>query len=105
MSRTRNVILESARKKIFFTRHALDQMNKPERFISPAEVQSVIFEGEIIEDYPEDSRGPSCLMAGFGIAKRLVHVVCSPKDDYLAVITAYLPNEEGWLPPDFKKRR
>ncbi len=100
-----DLVLQKARDKIFFTRHALDQMNKPERLISPSEVQSVIFEGEIIEDYPEDSRGHSCLMAGFGMAKRPVHVVCAPQDDYLAVITTYLPSEEEWIPPDFKKRR
>ena len=24
------------------------------------------------------------------------HVVCSPKEDYLAIITAYLPDPEQW---------
>ena len=35
---------------------------------------------------------------------RPVHVVCSPKDDYLAIITAYLPDEREWA-AGFRKRR
>ena len=35
---------------------------------------------------------------------RAVHVVCSPKADYLAVITAYLPEPAQWS-PDFRERR
>ena len=33
-----------------------------------------------------------------------VHVVCSPKEDYLAVITAYLPDEAQWL-AGFRERK
>jgi hypothetical protein len=32
-----------------------------------------------------------------------IHVVCSPKDEYLAVITAYRPDPEQWS-QDFRKR-
>ena len=64
--------------------------------IAPAEVRQVIDYGEVIEDYPQDPRGHSCLMLGFGFQDRPVHVVCSPKDEYLAIITAYLPDPEEW---------
>ena len=37
-------------------------------------------------------------------AKRWVHVLCAPKDEYLALVTAYLPDEEEWG-PDMKTRR
>jgi len=43
--------------------HALYQMNLPERMITKEEV---ILNGEIIEDYPDDIRGHSCLMMDFG---------------------------------------
>lgn len=92
----RRQVLDAARKQIVFTRHALDQMNKPERLISPSDVKSVVFEGIIIENYPDDARGASCLLAGEVAGGRMVHVVCSPKSDYLAVITAYLPNPAEW---------
>ena len=64
--------------------------------ITTGEVRSVISEGEVIEDYPEDSRGHSCLILGEGEDGRRIHVVCSPKEDYLAIITAYLPAPDMW---------
>ncbi len=33
-----------------------------------------------------------------------IHVVCSPKKDYLAVMTAYLPQPDQWA-PDYRRRR
>jgi len=57
-------IREIANKRILFLPHALQQMARPDRMILEEEVQEVIFTGEIIEDYPEDIRGHSCLMSG-----------------------------------------
>lgn len=36
--------------------------------------------------------------------RRQVHVVCSPKVEYLAVITAYLPDADQWS-SDYRMRR
>jgi hypothetical protein len=58
----------------------------------------------VIENYPEDARGHSCLILGFGKNERPVHVVCSPKEDYLAIITAYLPDSNEWE-QNFKTRK
>jgi hypothetical protein len=71
--------------------------------ITAAEVKRVIETGEIIEDYPEDVRGHSVLILGWGDGMRAIHVVCSPKDQYLTIITAYLPDQEEWS-ADFTKR-
>ncbi len=79
-------------------------MNHPEWMRNILEVRKVIFEGEIIEDYPEDSRGHSCLMLGFGDEGRPLHIVCAPKDEYLAIITAYIPSEDEWN-KGFRSRR
>ncbi len=73
-------------------------MSRPDRMITVEEVRSVVLRGEIIEDYPEDARGHNCLMLGMGDSGRAVHVVCAPKDDYLAIITAYLPEKNEWSP-------
>ena len=97
-------IREAAGKKILFLPHALRQMNRPERMISTAEIRMVIEQGEIIENYPADVRGHSCLMLGSGNEERPLHVVCAPKEDYLAIITAYLPDAAEWS-EDFRKRR
>lgn len=93
-----------AEKKLLFLPHAFRQMMRPDRMISTAEVRKVIFEGDIIEDYPEDVRGHSCLMLGYGEDERVLHVVCSPKDEYLAIITVYVPNSDQW-DNNYKSRR
>ena len=89
-------VREAAKKGIIYTEHALDEMNAEEEIITPEEVREVIFKGEILEDYPEDVRGHSCLMLGFSHKGRPIHVVCAPKEDYLGIITAYQPTEEKW---------
>lgn len=97
-------IREVAKRKIIYTEHALNEMNTEEEMISKDEVRQVIFEGEIIEDYPENKRGHSCLMFGFSNKRRPIHVVCAPKEEYLGIITAYIPSQEKWR-SDFKTRR
>ena len=99
-----NLIRKRAQEKILFLPHAIRQMTRPDRMISASEVRKVIFEGEIIEDYPEDARGHSCLILGRGASDRPLHVVCSPKDEYLAVITAYVPRKDRWE-DDVKSRK
>lgn len=98
-----NDIRIAAQKKLLFLPHAIRQMSRPERMITPREVDSVVRLGELIEDYADDARGHSCLLLGLGDSDRAIHVVCSPKIDYLAVITAYLPDPAQWS-PDFKRR-
>ncbi len=83
-----------SRKKRLYLPHALRQMIRPDRMISTTEIRSVIEHGELIEDYPEDSRGHSCLVLGKGNGGRPIHVVCSPKGDYVAIITAYIPDKK-----------
>ena len=100
-----NRVHQAAKKRILFLPHALHQMNSLERMISTQEVRDVIFQGEVIENYPEDIRGHSCLMLGHGDHGRPIHVVCAPKIDYLAIITAYLPTESQWLSDWHTRRR
>ena len=98
------LVRKSAGKKRLYLPHALRQMARPDRMITTAEVREVIERGEVIEDYPEDTRGRSCLLLGHGDSGRPIHVVCAPKGDYLAVITAYIPDEKEWA-EGFKVRR
>ena len=64
--------------------------------ITAQDVRRVVMRGEIIEDYPEDARGHSCLLLGAGADARKIHVVCAPRTSYLAIITAYLPDAGEW---------
>ncbi|MGQ0571311.1 MAG: DUF4258 domain-containing protein [Armatimonadota bacterium] len=91
-------------KRRLYLPHALRQMARPDRMITTGEVRSVIEHGELVEDYPDDPRGHSCLMLGFGEDGRAVHVVCAPKEEYLAIITAYLPDSQEWA-EGFRQRR
>ena len=93
----------AAAKRLLFLPHAVRQMARADRMITPGEVKTVVLAGELIEDYPEDARGPSCLLLGQGTGDRPIHVVCSPKESYLAIVTAYLPDPGLWS-PDFRRR-
>lgn len=97
-------VRKAAKKHIFYTEHSLEEMNAEGELISADEVREVVFKGEIIEDYPKDKRGHSCLMFSWTLQKRPLHIVCSPKEAYLGVITAYLPGLDKWE-ENFKTRR
>ena len=102
-----NILAEvrrTAALKILFLPHALRQMSRPDRMISAADVRRVVEAGDLIESYPDDARGHSCLLLGRVDDKRSIHVVCSPKNEYLAVITAYVPSLEEWE-SDLRTRR
>lgn len=58
-----------ARIKMLFLPHALQQMMRPDRMISRHEIRSVVEVGDVIEDYPADPRGHSCLLLGFGAGR------------------------------------
>lgn len=47
---------------MLFLPHSLRQMLRPARMINRLEVRQVIAHGDVIEDYPNDPRGHSCLM-------------------------------------------
>jgi len=85
-----------------FTRHALDQSIL--RNITVRELREAIENGEVIEDYPEDKYGPSCLVYGKTKLDRAMHIQCSyPSRDIVKIITLYQPDPEQWI--DFKVRR
>jgi len=99
----KNRIISSANKKILFLPHAIKQMSHPDRMITSNEIREAVLSGEIIEEYLNDQRGESCLVL-YTKQKRTIHVVCAPKSEYLAIITAYLPATDQWS-PDYKFRR
>lgn len=101
---TLNKIKEASMRRILFLPHAIRQMSRPERMISAEDVKRIIAEGEVVEDYPDDIRGHSCLMMGFDEEGRPIHLLCAPRDDYLVIITAYRPSRLEW-DKDFKTRK
>ena len=68
------------------------------------EVYEAFLESEIIEDYPEDKYGPSCLVFGKTKSNRPLHVQCThPSRAIIKIITLYQPDPEQWI--DYTVRR
>lgn len=85
-----------------FSKHATDQTLL--RNIMVNEIRQAVQAGEIIEDYPDDKYGPSCLLLGFTHTGRPLHVQCSyPARPVLKIITVYEPGPAEWV--DYRKRR
>jgi hypothetical protein len=65
--------------------------------ISLADIETTILNGEILEDYPNDPRGESCLILGHDAKGRPIHVVCGyTSTRYIRAITVYLPKQPKW---------
>ena len=70
-----------------FSKHAADQSII--RGVSVAELRQAIKTGEIIEDYPTDKYGPSCLIFGVTLKERPLHInaatLAYPAEDHHTV--------------------
>lgn len=85
-----------------FSKHATDQAIL--RGIRVQEVREAIAGGQVIEDYPDDKYGPSCLLFGFTQAGRALHIQSSyPSRPLIKIITLYEPDPTHWV--DFTTRK
>lgn len=67
--------------------------------ISIDDIKTAFINGEIIENYPDDKRGKSCLILGYSNV-RPIHIVCSKtKIGWLKIITVYIPKLPKWVTP------
>ena len=86
-----------------FTQHALKRV--VERNISNAEIRETGTRAVVIEDYSGDKYGPSCLLLGFTVASRPLHIQVTRQSGQprLKIITLYEPDPAEWV--DFVVRR
>ena len=92
-----------ARRAYEFSKHAVDQTIVRDISVSELE-QAFANRSEVIEDYPDDKFGPSCLILGFTNAGRPLHVQCShPGRRLVKIITVYEPDAQLWI--DLRIRR
>ncbi|HRI02868.1 MAG TPA: DUF4258 domain-containing protein [Pyrinomonadaceae bacterium] len=98
-----DAIREKIAKGLYeFSKHAVDQTIL--RNISLDEFRESFANAIVIEDYPNDKYGPSCLVLGFTKNDRPIHVQCTyATRDLLKIITLYEPDEDLWI--DFRERR
>jgi hypothetical protein len=88
--------------KFEFTLHTVNQSIL--RRITIQDLREAIANGEVIEDYPEDKYGPSCLILGFTQAGKALHIQCSyPSRPLVKIITLYEPDPAMWI--DYRVRR
>lgn len=65
-----------------------------------SDLEAVLMDCEIIEQYPKDPRGESCLAAGFISPRIPVHVVCGRnRSGHWILITVYIPAMPKWRDP------
>jgi hypothetical protein len=103
MSLMDDIRMKVRSRRYEFSKHAVDQTII--RKISVAELEEAISNrSEVIEDYPEDKYGPSCLILGFTFRDRPLHIQCSyPARPLLKIITVYEPDPGLWL--DYRLRK
>jgi Domain of unknown function (DUF4258) len=76
-----------------------------ERMIEAADLEQAVLRGNIIEPYPDDPRGPSCLILGFSKPGKPLHIVCGNiEEEEILIVTAYEPDPEEWE-KDWKTRK
>ena len=95
-----------AEGKYEFSKHA--EREREADMIPTAELEHALKSCDIIEDYSEDPRGPSCLVLGFS-GERPIHAVCAVKrdPDELLLITVYDPSKrpDQWTDSYSRRRR
>jgi hypothetical protein len=101
-------LIEEIRGKITndefeLSKHAVDQSIL--RGIKVGEIKEVAANAQVIEDYPDDKYGASCLIGGFTTENRPIHIQCSyPSRPLIKIVTVYQPDTIRWN-DDFTQRR
>ncbi len=90
------------KKALRWTNHIFVRL--AQRNIGTKDVVKAIMEGKIIENYLDDYPYPSCLIIGYTIESKVLHVVCGVGESELWLITAYYPDSAKWS-EDFKTRK
>jgi len=82
-------------RNYYFSHHGdRERMNDN---LTISDIEESLVNGRILEEYPDDLRGISCLVVGFSYSGIPIHIVCGERNDKLVIITVYIPK-----PPKFK---
>ena len=84
-----------------FSQHAFRRT--VERNISEQEIREAGAEAIIVEEYPEDKYGPTCLLLGFTRAGWPLHIQLSLAEvPLIRIVTLYEPDRNEW--EDYARR-
>jgi hypothetical protein len=101
-------ILEHIREQVGaenyeFSLHA--EHERENEHILVKELEQSVWSGQLLEDYPDDPRGHSCLVLGFTEAGRAIHSVWGLlPGGRVRVITVYIPLPPKWIDPGTRGR-
>lgn len=97
-------IRDKAKKEEFvLTYHAHEE--RQAESINIEDIKTALINGEIIEGYPEDKRGESCLILGYANV-RPIHIVCGKSESgWIKIITVYIPMPPKWITPKLREER
>lgn len=88
--------------KFRFSQHAENEKQQDKIYFS--EIDDAFKNVEIIEEYPDDPRGNSCLLLGFTSKGNPLHFVCGDLDkEKILFITMYKPQPDEWI--NYRVRR
>ena len=79
-------------EQIIYTDHAIERMF--EWGLDKPDIRNILVHGKVIEDYPEDIRGHSCLVFGY-VTDEPIHICVglARGPGICEVITVYRPDE------------
>ena len=81
----------------FMSQHAIRESAKDG--LADEDIEKAVLNGMIIEEYPSDPRGKSCLICGSIKEDKFVHVVIGSKENEIIIITVYIPEPPKWESP------
>jgi hypothetical protein len=82
-----------ASRSYLLTEHASDRAVA--RNIASHEIEEAVQDAVLVEDYPADKYGPSCLLMGKTATDRTLHIQVS-YPSAIKVITVYEPSASEW---------
>jgi len=92
--------IEEIKEKIRRNKYEISFHGEKERYaedITLSDLETAISNGEVLEDYPNDPRGPSCLVLGYS-QNRPIHIVCGYTHiKWIRIITVYIPKPPKWI--------
>lgn len=89
-------------KKVTFSNHAKKRID--ERKVLISEIERVVLNGEIIEEYPEDKPYPSCLILGYIRNNEPLYVLCA-LSKVAIIVTIHWFDPEKWINHKTRKKR
>ena len=96
-------MLKIVKKKYRRTSHAEEERDADQIKLQKIEEALLSTRCKIIEDNPNDPRGPSCLILGFTKRNLPIHIVCGMKEDIVVLVTIYRPDSVEWINWEIRK--